>query len=321
MQIYDVLVVGAGPVGLYATYMSGYLKMSTLCVEIDKEIGGLPAKIFPTKTIPNFPYFNDQKEFITGQELIDGFKQKIDKNPEFCSIKTNFNIVEIKKDNDIFCITNQNGEKIYSKFIIFTTGKGSWTFKKIDPEIITHEFADIHYKLNDLSHYDGKEVVILGGGDGAVDYSKIIKSKSNPKNVTLIHHKNTFSTPIGCIDSLAKCGINTFMNFKIKEISKDNIIIEDNETQEQKTINFQTVLVQYGIDTITNNNIIDIFETHNNQFVIDEKYETSIKNIYAAGACIKQENRINMIMMGISEVTIILNKIKSLLPESTKVLW
>lgn len=322
MKHCDVLIIGGGPVGLYGNFLSNYLKLKTILIESDQELGGVPRKIFPNKTIPNFPFLNNKtNDYITGEELI---KLLLELNKKHSNeFIVNQNITSIQKmDNECFDVILDNNEIIRTKFIIFTIGKCSWKFREIDKELIDNtKKIDIHYVPKKFEFYDKKNVLILGGGDSAIDYALSIDKNSKPKSISIIHHKENFSSKNGDFKDFENTKIKLLFNYKIQKIKEKEIIINHNASNENFNIQFDTILVQYGTELINTPNIIDILNIDNNSIIVDNNYMTSVNGIFAAGSCIKKENRINMIMTGISEITIILNNIKALLPNTEKVFW
>lgn len=317
-KVYDVIILGAGPVGLYSSFISGYMKLETLCIEYESEIGGQPAKMYPNKYIFDFPGFKR----ITGQDLINNLETQRQFFQEYSKLITNIKIKKIVKNKDIFILEDENNKKFFSKFILLSYGLGSYEFKKINKELLSEDI-DIQYSFqSDASIYDNKDIVILGGGDGAIDFALHIIENSKSKSVTLIHRRNELTTKLATSDFLEQKGIKIFLNNEIKKINNKFIKLEHIDTKKELNINFDQLIVQYGLE-FKQHHIegLESIKKHNNKFIINENYESSIPGIYVAGSCVHKEGRINMIVTGISEATIALNKIKNLLPETKKVFW
>lgn len=322
MKIYDIIILGGGPVGLYASFMSGYMKLDTLCIESENDVGGQPAKLYPNKYIFDFPGYKQ----ITGQELIEKLKEQVDYFNEYSKLTTNTIIKEVafNNENDYLSLIDSNNNIYKAKFLLITFGLGSYDFKKIESELIEDiNNTNIYYTLpSDTTIYNNKDVVVLGGGDGAIDYALHIKEHSSCKSVSLIHRRDALSSKLATIEFLEQKGIKLFLNSEIQKILKNNIKILNKETNNTYEINYDEIIVQYGLEFKSHKILgLDSLEKNNNKFIVDKNYKTSNNKIFAAGSCVFSEERINMIITGISEATIALNKIKNLLPNTKKIFW
>ncbi|MDE5599957.1 MAG: NAD(P)/FAD-dependent oxidoreductase, partial [Ureaplasma sp.] len=242
-MIYDLIVIGAGPVGLYSSFLSGYMKLKTLCIEIDKEVGGQPAKIYPKKEIYDFPCFN----VITGQELIDKLFLQTKEFSEYVEIKTNTEITNYYIQDDIVVLKDISNNEYKTKYVLFTNNLGGYFPKKIDLDTNNTDIQ-ISYCLQEKNEYENKNVVILGGGDAAVDYAIYIKKTFSPKQVYLIHHRDELSTKTKTVNQIKDCGISLLLNNKLNQVNKNSINIINVENNEEKTLNnIDKILVQYGV--------------------------------------------------------------------------
>lgn len=317
MKIYDILIIGAGPVGLYSTFLAGYMKLSCLCIELDEYVGGQPYKIYPSKYIYDFPGY----EAISGKDLIDKLYTQTKKYHEYVSIKTNTKIISYKylESEECFELIDSNNNLYKSKYILITSGNGSLKTNKLDENII-NEHLDVHYVLKNLDLYHNKNIAILGAGDSAIDYSIHIKKNCKNANIHLIHHRNEISSKTQTIDDLINNNINLYLNHHIHKITKNHIHLKNGN--KDILLEIDSILVQYGQKIDLSSNIFTDLEMINNKFkVFSEFYQSSNKNIYIAGTCVYNPTRINMIITGIGEATIALNHIKSRLKDTQKVFW
>lgn len=167
-EIYDVLIIGGGAGGLFASTTANFFNLKNVIIEQKSYLGGQPVELYPNKYIYDFPCFQKIKSNEVIKKLIE--QQQAGK---FNEIRLNTIITDVEQqkinDEDGFFIQTNNGN-LYAKNIIIATGYGSFNPRKleINGKEINHD--DIHYSVNVVSDiYKDKKIVILGGGDSAVD--------------------------------------------------------------------------------------------------------------------------------------------------------
>lgn len=302
--IYDIIVIGAGPTGLFSTFYASYMKLNCLCIELTNNIGGQLTNLYPNKYIYDFP----GHEKIKAKDLILILENQIKmKNYE---IILNTSIQNYKFDSNLnsYILYDQNNNQYYAKNIIITIGVGSFEPNKIPNFEHTHEYENTHYNLKSGIDYNKKNIVVLGGGDSAIDIAHQLKSEFNAQ-VHLIHRGEELRATSFDLDYLREIGIQIYLNTHIIECLPNQCSFKNLETN--FSINYDYLIVQYGLKPLSSpiHSWNDI-AIENKKILVDENYQTNIKNIFAAGDCIKDPSRVNTIISGISEATIIINKIK-----------
>ncbi|MCF0108472.1 MAG: NAD(P)/FAD-dependent oxidoreductase [Bacilli bacterium] len=225
-----------------------------------------------------------------------------------CSTK--WNCVKI---NDLFrCVTSK--EEFSAKSIILDLGNGFFTPNKL--EIIGGDHINVSYKVSKNYHdYDNKDVIVLGGGDSAVDFANDIKTKSSAR-VTIIHRRDVFRANGENVKELTKNNVNIILNANLEKI-EDNFLYFENKTDNSKQkIHFDTIIVQYGQKINTDLPAVYKSIKHNEfgKFIVDRYQQTNIENVYAVGNCCFYPNRGNLIVVGHGEAAVavleILRKLK-----------
>lgn len=281
--MYDVLIIGGGPAGIYAGIISSLRELNSIIIEGSNTLGGQPIKLYPEKHIYDWP--GDVE--ITGKELIDKFINQLNSLNSFKpEIKLNTNIEEVVKCDECFNIKLSNGQIIKTLNIIIATGIGMYTPIKLDCEIDDISFENIMYEFKYDYLKNKNNVIVLGGGDSALDWANHLIEKKVCKNVSIIHRRPEWRAREEKINKLKENNINIYLNKTIKEIKNMNLTIVDNETNTEEVIPFDSILVQYG-SLLNNNSIKQIFKNCapdiNTKFIVDINNKTTQDNIYAVG--------------------------------------
>lgn len=302
---YDLIVIGGGPVGLYATFLAGLLQLQTICLEIDESLGGQATKLYPFKKIHDYPGHLE----IKATDLIDILIKQATSS-EFSSVKTKINIVNYELKDDFVILYDQNNNEYHTKNVLLTVGPGGFEPMKLNEEIIDDlSKPNIFYTHDNTKDLTNKNILILGGGDSAVDYACQFKMQFKNCNVTLIHRGEKLRSIVKTIDDLKNANVNVILNANLIKIEKNKCQIELPENQ-IKFIDFDYALVQYGLKPLGSNvHKWNEFKKEKNKFVVNELQQTSIKHFYAAGNCCYNSSKIDLITIGMGEAAIIINNI------------
>ncbi len=304
-NIYDIIVIGAGVTGLYITFIAGYLKLKTLCIELTESVGGQLSKLYPEKMVYDFP----TQISIKAKDIIHQLVEQIDNYKEYSQIILNTSIVKYYYKDEIIVLCDENNNEYYAKNVILTIGIGSFVFNKLEKFPQSHDHHKVIYYLDNKNNFLNKEIIVLGGGNSAIDISYQLKTQYNAK-VTLIHHSKELKGQSFSHDELTNNNIKIILDAHIHDWSEDecSFLIEDKIHK----LKYDYLVVQYGLKPLESkihqlNNIL----IKNRKIIVDHDFMTNANNIYAAGDCIFHPNHINSIISGISEATIIVNKIKN----------
>ncbi|MFR8086514.1 MAG: NAD(P)/FAD-dependent oxidoreductase, partial [Leuconostoc gelidum] len=162
MELYDIAIIGGGPVGMFAAFYAGLRDTKAVLVESLPTLGGQVTALYPEKVILDVAGFVG----IKGSELIDSLYRQLQLFP--VEIKTNTTVTNLQKQNDLFTITTDNGTSFQSKTVIVTTGKGSFEPRKIQVDGADSLVGQgIHYFVTNKQDFMHHDVAIAGGGDSA----------------------------------------------------------------------------------------------------------------------------------------------------------
>ena len=297
----DVVVIGAGPVGLFAVQQLGLIGLKAEVVDNLDKIGGQCIELYPDKPIYDIPAIPE----CTGEELTNNLIEQL--KPFKIKFHLSERVDEVKKNNEIWEVKTNKGTKFMTPNIIIAGGVGSFEPRKFTPkECEKFENKSIFYSIKDKSIFKGKSVSIFGGGDSALDWAIELSKESK---INLIHRRDEFRGAQATVDKvhgLAKDSkINLFTKYQIKNVNgKDNLesidIIHDNK--EEKNLKTDYVLGFFGLimqlGPISNWGLNIDKKTIN---VDTEKFETNQKGIYAVGDICAYPGKLKLILSGFHE--------------------
>ena len=193
----DILIIGAGPTGLFAVFEAGLLKLKCHIIDALPQPGGQVAELYPKKPIYDIPGY---PEVLAGDLVSNLMEQVKQFQPGFTLGETAETIDRL--DDGTFVVTTNKDRKHHAKAIAIAGGLG--TFEPRKPILKDLEFYEkkdrgVDYFIKDPEKYRGKKVVISGGGDSALDWSIFLSDVA--ESVTLVHRRNEFR---GALDSVEK---------------------------------------------------------------------------------------------------------------------
>ena len=182
----DVLIIGAGPIGLFAVFELGLLDIKTHLVDILDQVGGQCAELYPEKPIydiPGIPY-------VTGQGLVEALLAQI--KPFGATFHLGEMVEKIERIGDpMFRITTDGGKCFEAKVVVIAAGGGSFQPKKPPiPGIEPYEGGSVFYAVRRMEDFRGKDILIVGGGDSALDWT--LNLAPIAKRLTLLHRRDAF---------------------------------------------------------------------------------------------------------------------------------
>lgn len=300
---YDVVVLGGGPAGIYCSYIASQKGLNTLLIETTDVLGGQPLNLYSEKDIYDFPLF----PIIKVKDFVSRLIEQL--NSSKTDILFNSDIKELFPiDNQLKCVL-KNNEEIIAKNLIIAIGNGLFQPNLLDvPGAKQHK--DIQYRISEFSEYNNKQVLILGGGDAAVDFANEIGSKTNAK-VYIIHHRDQFRAAGESVKLLTKNNVNVLLGIKIEKVEGNNLIYHTLTDSKTQSLHFDKVIVQYGQKANTNTPEWFNKLNHNpgNRLLVDKNQLTSMNHVYAIGNITFYPNRANMIINAMGEASAAVNDI------------
>lgn len=315
-DITDVTIVGGGPAGLYASFYSGMRDLSTRIIEYQPKLGG-KVHVYPEKMIWDVGGLTP----VTGATLIDQMaEQAVTFDPE---IVLNEKVTKIEKNEDqLFVLTSNSGNQYVSRTVILAVGGGILNPIKIDIEGADRfEVTNLHYTVQSLEHFKGKNIIISGGGNSAIDWANEFEPIAN--QVHIVHRKNEFKGHEAQIQQLMNSSVHIHLNSTIEKLHAnqegnliDAVSIHNHEINESIRLETDDLIINYGYErelTFIKESPLHI-EIENDFFVKGtSKSASSVEGLYAAGDILAFDGKVHLIAGAFVDAANAVNQAKLLL--------
>lgn len=302
----DILIIGAGPTGLFTVFEAGLLKLKCHLIDALPQPGGQCSEIYPKKPIYDIPGF---PEILAGDLTKNLLEQGKQFEPGF-TLGERAETIE-KQEDGSFIVTTNKGTKHQAPVVAIAGGLGSFEPRKPTIEgIEKYEDNGVEYFIKDPEFYRNKRVVISGGGDSALDWSIFLANVAS--EVTLIHRRNEFR---GALDSVEKVT-------ELKALGKINLMTPSEVTGLIGEDKLEGVIVTTeGVETqLATDHFIPLFglspklgpiadwglEIEKNAIKVDNSlnYQTNIPGIFAIGDVNIYPEKLKLILCGFHEATL-----------------
>ena len=300
----DVIIIGAGPVGLFAVHQLGIKGLKAVVIDNLDKAGGQCIELYPDKPIYDIPAIPE----CTGEELTDKLLEQI--KPFKTDFYFNERVNEVTQDKEHWVIQTSKSNKFIAPNIIIAGGVGSFEPRKLLlKEAEKFEGKSLFYSVKNKEKFKGKNISIFGGGDSALDWALELSKNSK---VTLIHRRNEFRgashtlSEIKKLSELGKLSIKTpcqLISIKgNKDISEIKIKYDDDRTEQIKTDN---ILSFFGL-IMKLGPIIEwgLGMDKKHIFVNPNNFETNRKGIFAIGDICTYPGKLKLILSGFHEAAL-----------------
>ena len=294
----DLLIIGGGPAGLYASHLASNSGLSFTLVEASFELGG-KLRLYEDKPVYDYPGFQD----TLGKTILNQMLTQMEdpKYQQHITFMTSIESIE-KTEEGFISITNHQ-EKIASKFVLITHGGGMFVPRQLNMKDENH-VKNLHYHIKDASLYEGKKLVMFGGGDTATDWAHYYINRG--AEVHLVHRRDDFRGDDALLEDIhAMAHVYTPYKFKDATLFDQHVTsvtISHLKTKEDITINCDHVFVFFGTIPVKTHPLHDALELENNRFIVNTSMETSLQGIFACGNGITYPGKQSMIITALGEV-------------------
>jgi thioredoxin reductase (NADPH) len=304
----DIVIVGAGPVGLFAVFEAGLLKMRCHLVDYLPQAGGQLSEIYPKKPIYDIPGFPS----ILAQELVDNLLQQA------APFKPTFTFGErvesLEKHNGTdFLLTTNLGTQVHAKVVVIAGGLGCFEPRKPEVKGLT-DFENgkgVNYMILDPEKYRGQKMIIAGGGDSALDWTIFLSDVCS--ELTLVHRSESFRGAPDSVNKVMKLAaegkIKLLLDSNIEAVNGkgklESVDIINIKTKEKTNIPADHLIPLFGLSPKLGP--IEKWGLNLDKHAIQvntEDYSTNIPGIYAIGDINSYTNKLKLILCGFHEAAL-----------------
>ncbi|MCR5861468.1 NAD(P)/FAD-dependent oxidoreductase [Flavobacterium sp. J372] len=302
----DILIIGAGPTGLFAVFEAGLLKLKCHIIDALPQPGGQLSELYPKKPIFDIPGFPS----VLAGDLVDNLMEQIKQFQPGFTLNEKAETID-KLEDGTFIVTTNKGTKHHAKAVAIAGGLGSFDPRKpLIEGIDAYEENGVEYFVKDPELFRDKKIVIAGGGDSALDWSIFLADVAS--EVTLIHRRNEFRGALDSVEKvqeLKKLGkINLITPAEVTGIIGDGTVeaLEIDREGEKSTIETDYFIPLFGLTpklgAIANWGL----EIEKNAIKVNNAldYQTNIEGIYAIGDINIYPGKLKLILCGFHEATL-----------------
>ncbi|MEP0814671.1 MAG: NAD(P)/FAD-dependent oxidoreductase [bacterium] len=330
----DLTIVGAGPCGLFAAFYAGMRGMKTVIIDSLPQLGGQLTSIYPEKyvyDVAGFPKILAKELSAALVEQALGFGPEVHLEEKIIGVErmsgialmdgaspaggARFAMHDGSKDpaagpRSIIKLSSQTGRSFYSKTVILALGAGAFMPKKLKlAEAEKFEAHGVHYVITDKSRFNGKRVLIVGGGDSAVDWA--IELGKIAKKTTLIHRHDKWRAHEATVAWMMSGPVEVRTFWELKSIlGEDHVraaLVFNNKTGEEDLLEVDDIVVCMGF-------LVDLrflrswgFEIKDNALSVNQQMLTSMEGVYGCGDIVTHPGKIKLITTGQGEAAVAVN--------------
>ena len=312
----DLLIIGAGPVGLFAAYYAGFRALSVGIVDSLPEIGGQISAMYPEKQIMDVAGF----PMIKGRDLVKNLGEQADhSNPTYLLERTAISLTE---DDDAGTVTVglDDGAEVVAKAVIITAGIGKFTPREL-PAANEWEGDEIAFFVPSFDDYVDRDVVIVGGGDSAFDWALHLEPIA--RSITLIHRRDAFRAHQHTVDQVMASSVNVITSANVSALVGDSgleaVDVESVKDGSVTRIKAQRIVAALGF-------IADLsamadwgLELDKRHIVVDSAMKTNLSRVFAAGDIVEYPGKVRLIAVGFGEAATAVNNSAVAIDPSAKV--
>ena len=311
MKKVDIMIIGAGPVGLFTVFEAGLLGLECILIDNLDKIGGQCSELYPEKPIYDIPGVPNQ----TAQEHVDALVKQIEPFNYEVFLNERVEALEEQKNEEIssWKVTTSDGNEFISKSVFIAAGAGSFEPRRPpsiqDPDRFLNK--GISYSVKSKEKYRDKDLLIFGGGDSALDWT--VELAGIAKSIKLVHRRDEFRGAPNTetqMRELVKTGeVELKTPYVIENLlgieNIEGAIVKNFDTKETEKIQCDEILFLFGLNKKLGPIAEWGIDMHNKKVSVDtEKFETSTKGLFAVGDINDYPGKLDLILCGFHETTL-----------------
>ena len=304
LDIFDITILGGGPVGLFGLFYAGLRGLRAKLIDSLAELGGQLITLYPEKYIYDVAGYPR----VLAKDLVKScVDQGLRFNPAVCLEEKVIDLTH--HDDRLIRLRTDKGEH-WTRAVVLAVGVGAFEPKKLDlPDIERFQGRGIDYFVKEKEGFAGKTVLIVGGGDSAVDWALMLKDVA--KKVTLIHRRDKFRAHEQSVQELAASAVEVKCFYELKAVHGgdylEGVTIFHNKTGEETYCKVDALILSLGF-------LADLgpvkqwrLAIENNAIKVNEHMATNLPGVYAAGDVVTHPGKLKLITTGQGEAAIAVN--------------
>ncbi len=308
-EIHDLTILGAGPTGLFGAFYAGMRHMKTLIIDSLEELGGQLMTLYPEKYVYDVGGFPK----ILAKDLATGLvEQALQFHPTVVLGETVRTLD--REDGEVWRVTTDK-DAYLTRTIMISAGIGAFEPRRLKVDGLERfEGRGVQYLVRDKMALAGKRVMIVGGGDSAFDWALNLEGVA--ESLTLIHRREGFRAHEATIRQVQEGGFCRILtHYEVRSVvgnsHLEKVTIFDNRTDEEETHEVDNLLINVGFKADLGPIKEWGLEMHKNGIVVNERMETNLPGIYAAGDVTEHEGKLDLIATGFGEAAVAVNFAKT----------
>ena len=306
----DVVIIGAGPVGLFAAFEAGVIGLSCHIVDALEQVGGQCIELYPDKPIFDIPAV----PVCTAHQLIDRLMEQC--KPFAPPIHLGHRVMRVERvaDTPRWRVTTDRGLVFDTAAVLLSAGNGAFVPQRVGlPEAQALEGRSVHYAVRKRAMFEGQRVVVAGGGDSALDWALALRGHA--RHITLLHRRNAFRAADATVQEMKRAVAAGQMELVVGTIARlnapDGVLqsIDVKTLSADATLPADHLIALYGL-------VADLgpiaewgLDVRVGRVNVDTSYyETSVPGIFAVGDIATYPNKQKLILSGFHEASLALRK-------------
>lgn len=315
-DVYDVMILGGGPTGLFGAFYAGMRHMKTLLIDALPELGGQLTALYPEKYVYDVGGFPK----ILAKDLAAGLVEQATRFHPTVVLGETVRDLE-REDEETWRITTDAGQ-YRTRTVVISAGIGAFEPRRLKaPGVAELMGHGVDYLVRDKMSFAGKRVMIVGGGDSACDWAVNLQGIAD--SVTLVHRREGFRAHEGTVKEIEESeAIEVLTHWEVREATGDgtleSVTIFDNRTDEEQRRRVDALLINIGFKADLGPIKTWGLEMGRRKIVVNDRMETNLPGVYAAGDVTEHEGKLDLIATGFGEVAVAVNFAKTRIDPSAR---
>jgi ferredoxin/flavodoxin---NADP+ reductase len=312
----DLLIIGAGPAGLYGAYYAGFRGLSVAIMDSLPEPGGQVSALYPEKLIYDVAGF----PAVKGQALIDNLVEQAGQFSPTYFLGHRAEDLRHSDDGETVTVVSHKGTTIVCKAVVITGGIGTFTPRPL-PDGEEFEGRGLRYFVPKLEALKDLDVLIVGGGDSAFDWAHNLEGIA--RSITLIHRRDRFRAHEHTVETVMSSSVDVRVFTEVSRIIGDGkgisaVEIFDNTTDQRERLEVQAVVAALGFTADLGPLKTWGLEQEKRHVLVDTAMRTSLDRVFAAGDITEYEGKVRLISVGFGEAATAVNNAVTVIDPDAK---